>query len=343
MKIILSVITISVLILLYSCGQILDKGPISESDYPNFRVQFIDERNGWIVGPRIRKTQDGGSTWFIVETSKDAPLPLAGEGPAPVRYFSQFIDQQHGWIVSTIPYKHSVHYTEDGGYSWSSPISIQDKLYPLAIAFVSFEKGWVLGFEKVFLTNDQGKSWYEVMQLRGLSIRYPFTLDQDYIWLASEHGLIARTTNGGKDWIISQTLPKGVMAIYFITDTIGWAVGKNGLLAKTIDGGGSWQIQHLDKQSSFDSQKATLLDIFFLNTDLGWIVGSEGLALYSTDGGETWEKGMTPTRSPLGSVRFTNKLRGWAVGGNAKPVFPTGRPSNVVIETADGGKSWQAK
>ncbi len=340
MKIVFSVAMIALLPLFPACGQILDGGPIPESTYPNIRIQFADEQNGWIIGPRIQTTRDGGRTWSSLETKENEAFILASEGPDPVRYFFQYIDRDGGWRISKFPHQHSVQYTEDGGYSWSTPIKVADRLYPSALMFVSPEKGWVLGFEKVFLTHDRGKSWNKEHRLEKLSLYYPFALNQNHVWFASSYGVLAGTADGGKNWAIHNNLPKGAMCIYFNNPLNGWVIGREGLVAQTKDGGESWHIQNVPIPLGSGNQKATLLDIFFLNSEIGWMVGHDGLVLYTTDGGKTWTRGSTPIRSPLGSVRFIDQLRGWAVGGNAKPVFPTGRPSNVVIKTTDGGKSW---
>lgn len=31
--------------------------------FPNEKVQFVNERTGWIVGPSLLRTDDGGKSW----------------------------------------------------------------------------------------------------------------------------------------------------------------------------------------------------------------------------------------------------------------------------------------
>jgi photosystem II stability/assembly factor-like uncharacterized protein len=132
--------------------------------------------------------------------------------------------------------------------------------------------------------------------------------------------------------------------IFFISAVKGWVVGDDGLIATTTNGGDDWT--RVSAPVPYDSQRGirtTLLDVFFQAPDIGWITGYDGAVFSTTNGGQTWTRIPSPTHAPLSSIRFADESRGWAVGGNAEPAMPIGQPSNVVIETTDGGRTWRAK
>ena len=85
------------------------------------------------------------------------------------------------------------------------------------------------------------------------------------------------------------------------------------------------------------------MDVFFLTPESGWIVGQNGLILFTRDGGKNWFRGSTPTNAPLSSVRFTDAQHGWAVDGHSAELIISSPPSNVVLETKDGGQNWTVR
>jgi photosystem II stability/assembly factor-like uncharacterized protein len=193
-------------------------------------------------------------------------------------------------------------------------------------------------------TSDRGQHWTEENDLTGLSLQFPTFLDKSHVWLASEHGTIARTVDGGEHWSVSRDLPKNISSIFFLTPLIGWTVGENGLVARTEDGGVHWSKEEVDVPYDKSRQAiAGLNDVFFLSSELGWICGTDGLVLSTTDGGRHWIPAESVTKEPLVSIRFIDAKHGWAVGGFTEPSPPTLRPSNVVVETTDGGKTWKKK
>jgi photosystem II stability/assembly factor-like uncharacterized protein len=334
-----SICFLTALFLLAACFATPSDRPRVEN-YPNFRIQFINDRVGWIVGPRLLRTVDKGSTWEIIKYSRPEDAIRADDGPEYRKDYVQFVDADWGWRCSPIDLS-AVEYTMNAGRSWSEPVKTNADSRCAAVIFINRDYGWMLG-TTVFVTHDRGRAWHEEKTLSGLNLRYPYFLDQDHGWIANEKGTVARTTNGGETWNVIQSQLKDLRNIFFRTPTQGWIVGDGGLLATTTDGGVHWT-----KGSAtlpYDSRRnmrSTLLDIFFLTPTLGWIAGYDGRVLGTTDGGQSWTLATTPTHAPLSSIRFVDALHGWAVGGNPEPAMPVGEPSNVVIETTDGGRTWR--
>jgi photosystem II stability/assembly factor-like uncharacterized protein len=332
---------VTVLLVVLACHAFV-QSPWSSDDYPNFSIQFVDDRTGWIIGPRLFHTIDGGKTWTVIKYARVEDPVLAEDGPEYRKNYVQFVDRDWGWRCSPVDLN-AVEYTENGGHSWSKPVKISDESNRSAVIFINRDHGWTLG-TKVFATRDRGRTWQQVPSLNGLELRYPFFLDASHGWFANEWGAIARTTDGGDSWSIVQSHLKDVRALFFHTPTQGWIVGDDGLLATTTDGGLHWTKGSAPvPYNSRRNMRTTLLDVFFLDQTLGWIAGYDGTVLRTTDGGQSWTAVTTLTRAPLSSIRFVDALHGWAVGGNSEPAMLEGQPSNVVIETTDGGKTWRIK
>lgn len=315
--------------------------PPPPNSYPNFRVEFFDDHSGVIIGPRVFHTKDSGRTWSIIDYVRPSDSFKAKDGPKHAKHLVHFVDAEWAWRVSPRD-SESAEYTRDGGRSWTGPIRTGVKARS-SIWFVTREIGWVFGDGPV-VTRDGGRTWQEETALLNLRLDYPYFLDRNHGWVANYWGIIGKTTDGGQHWSTLRTDLKQVRSLFFLNPEHGWAVGDDGLVASTENGGVDWKIR--DAQVPFDSYRKVrteLLDVFFLTSDLGWIVGQSGLILITKDGGKSWTRASTPTRAPLSSVRFTDSLHGWAVGGDSAPPIPVIPPSNVVLETNDGGQNWNAK
>jgi photosystem II stability/assembly factor-like uncharacterized protein len=286
------------------------------------------------------RTLDGGNSWTVIQFSRAEDIIRAKDGSEYVKYAVQFLDRNRGWRLSRVD-SSAVEYTEDGGCSWGAPITVGT--FGRALIFVTPEQGWVLG-KASSVTRNSGRTWQNETALDGLNLTYPYFLDKDHGWFASESGVIARTTDGGQHWTIIHSSLKNVRTIFFISAVKGWVVGDDGLIATTTNGGDDWT--RVSTPVPYDSQRrmrTTLLDVFFQAADIGWIAGYDGVVFSTTNGGQTWTRIPSPTHAPLSSIRFADESRGWAVGGYAEPAMPIGQPSNVVIETTDGGKTWRIK
>jgi len=320
-----------------SCAVSTQEVNCTEENHPNFRVQFINEHVGWIIGAHLFHTTDGGNTWTAIRYKNCNDLIKARDGPEYRKHYVQFVDETWGWRKSPID-ANSVQYTENGGLSWGDPLKISDDFRGSGLIFSSRKKGWAIG-QNIAVTTDGGSTWRPEASLAGLSLRCPFSLDPDHIWLANYWGVIAHTSDAGKTWRLEHTPLKNIRSIFFITADKGWVVGDDGLIAKTDNGGSDWTVYQAP--ASYNSwQDTVLLDVFFLTPDLGWIVGFDGVVLITTDGGNHWVRARTSTRAQLSSVRFVNASRGWAVGGYPRPIFSRRYSPGVVIETVDGGKTW---
>ncbi|EJM25553.1 BNR/Asp-box repeat protein [Pseudomonas sp. GM21] len=138
------------------------------------------------------------------------------------------------------------------------------------------------------------------------------------------HGLIQRSTDGGKTWQqVDSPVSSDLVQVRFRDEHNGWIVGHDALVLHTTDGGRNWQVQ-LDGRrllkllngyygpraekgdesaalvlkevamaastsATPDVLAAPFLDVMFDKQGNGFAVGAFGLLLHSTDNGENWE------------------------------------------------------
>ena len=299
---------------------------------PNIKAQFVNSRVGWIIGPRLLQTKDGGRTWEVIRQNGNGTIH--SQVLYIERQFVQFINPEVGYMMSY----DGILQTHDGGRTWSGPFPLSYKnsdFRALSIFFISTEVGWAIS-ESVFRTSDGGRNWERLGQspVKDLQPTFWF-IDNEQGLITSTDGEIYLTKNGGKNWEAIWKTDKPIYNIFFIDKQNGWVVGGKGLIALTDDGGDSWKLARTPTNSFLTS-------IFFINRQTGWAVGHNGTILLTKDGGITWNQisvtGLGTT--PLTSVSFADDRRGVAVGGNGSEDLAS-MPSNIVLTTNDGGQTWQ--
>lgn len=319
------------------------------SSFPNVEVQFVNGSTGWIVGPRLIGTKDGGKTW--VELRRDGLGTVEAEDILQGKNWIQFTSPETGWSVGGS----GVAKTTDGGLTWTSTVITAGEDQSLqSLFFITPREGWVVGAD-VYYTSDGGQRWErlsktpagDVSRQRSMRVAPSFATYKPALWFTdARNGLMARldgeiysTRDSGRTWEIRWSGDKSIADIFFIDGKGGWVVGDEGFIARTDDGGQSWV-------PVSSPTKADLTSIFFLDKQLGWAVGSESTILFTKDGGTTWKAASVSGlwgAPPLASVSFADALHGWAVGGNSDPMRPSlFAPSNVILTTADGGQTWRS-
>lgn len=332
---------------LIACSSIFE----SDRDLPNVRVQFVNRDVGWIVGPRLLQTRDGGRTWKEIRSVGYGTEPSESIGFGHTQI--QFITPASGVQLDL----KKIVKTDDGGSTWLNHFPLPERrsseVPSGSLFFLTPEVGWVVN-EMVYRTTDGGRSWTELSAAprgiyeRQIAMRIAPTLANliPALWFVNEQvGLMARrdgevyrTGDGGTTWTKVWTVDSSITNIFFVNNQKGWVTGDRGFIARTTDGGLTWS-----KEPAPTS--ADLTCIFFINEQTGWAVGWGSTILYTRDGGSTWKNGSVSglfRRPPLASVSFADELHGWAVGGYEQPASVSlFGPSNVILSTSDGGHTWQ--
>ncbi|MCD4698540.1 MAG: T9SS type A sorting domain-containing protein [Bacteroidales bacterium] len=273
-------------------------------------VYFISESTGWVCGfnGTVLYTSDGGTNWVNIPSWTDLNL---------VSVF--FANDLKGWILarSETDYHSEVFFTNDGGSSWTTQLTINKYSYKLF--FIDEFNGWIAGKSAIWRTTDSGATW--TAQSSGLPDKYYTSvhfINSQLGWAVAasySEAIAYKSVNGGISWEEMILPENGYMeSVFFLDENTGWITCNElyttpyGIILKTIDGGNSWNI-------TFEDLGYWFKEIFFTDESTGWVVGafSEGFAVCQTDdGGFTW----------TGSnywINWTNEIQvvndfGWLVG-----------------------------
>jgi photosystem II stability/assembly factor-like uncharacterized protein len=195
--------------------RVLPTGPVYAH---NRDVEFIDARNGWIIGRQgVRRTEDGGETWRRVDEDLDA----AGEA-------LDMLDGARGWMVGKFG---QVHRTEDGGVHWElvpalgdlDGLSGDEKPHLTSVHFVDPDHGWIAGYWRempalerhdwavIIHTSDGGGTWTRQVDSVEALLRSIRFVDRDRGWTVGFNrndgtSVILATENGGATWAVQKTI-----------------------------------------------------------------------------------------------------------------------------------------
>ena len=322
------------------------------NNYPNVKVQFVNPKTGWIIGPQLLHTSDGGKTWEILQSNNVGTVVVEGIGYGHKAI--QFIDPNVGVHLKG----YAIWKTVDGGKTWMEtsilPASEKQSIPPMSLFFISPNVGWVVG-EFIYSTSDGGNSWKQLSRTpegnkekqNALHVSPLVASHMPSLWFFNATlGLMARldgeiylTEDGGKSWNHSWSINQRINDIHFIDGNTGWLVGSRGVIARTDDGGRSWTIV----QTSITSN---LNGVYFFSQKAGCVVGDKGTIECTKDRGQTWKSGYiqkaSAQNSPLASISFTDTNHGWVVGGEGEAMeLSLSTPSNIILTTEDGGDSWK--
>jgi uncharacterized repeat protein (TIGR01451 family) len=288
--------------------------PILDIDFPTPLVGYMA-----VGSESIRKTTNGGNTWFNHGNGFDfSEIHFSSE---QIGFAKRVANQATG---ATTQY----YQTSDGGTSWnqtSSGISNENyKFAPRTGAELWGIKSILFGQNnKIYKSINAGNSWTDITIPGTERLSQIFFLNAQLGWAADDSGKVARTTNGGQNWEVSNWNGRFASKLSFTSSTHGWILGSGGFrLYFTTDGGASW-----NSSNSFFNSKVT--DFHFTGNINGWLVGSFGLLAQTTDGGQTFSFQQKNTVPNFTSVTVQNKNRAWAIGPDLKPWI-----SN------DNGKNW---
>jgi photosystem II stability/assembly factor-like uncharacterized protein len=150
-------------------------------------------------------------------------------------------------------------------------------------------------------------------------------------------GIVLKTSNGGTNWIASDTASQPLRGLSLSTAYIGYAVGPSGTIVKTSSGGARWPSSTAWNTLSFTS-----------NTT-GWVAGKNGILLTtsSADAGRVWTSQSSGTTQDLNGMHFFSATEGQLVGnagtvcrtlnGTSWTCFTAGnRPLKSVVVTSTG-------
>ncbi|HVF06756.1 MAG TPA: YCF48-related protein [Frankiaceae bacterium] len=256
-------------------------------------IRFGNQNDGWIFGPTLYATHNGGQSWKQIPTDGDVVA----------------LEQTRGttWLV--------VSSCEAGGCKlslWTAPSSsdsftlrsvipgtdANEKTYQLVRAGSAhgWVSGWGNGDSEILRTTDGGKTWQQVANPCKTQGNYRQRLsryDTQHLWLVcasdaesdTQVSSVYHSSDAGSHWGSKNAGPKNAAP----TDLQAFGARQLGVLAttegllRTNDGGITWRTV-VPSTGDFGFGKVETID--FTN---GWALGF-GAIHYTRDRGLTWGK-----------------------------------------------------
>jgi photosystem II stability/assembly factor-like uncharacterized protein len=238
---------------------------------PGACVYFINANTGWIVGPGLYNTTDGGSNWNVkMQFSYGAEYS---------EYLSSiyFINDNIGWAVGVLvvhwpPFRSGssgkIFYTSDGGSDWNEQFSGTTH-WLSSVYFTDTNTGWAVGDSGTILcTSNGGLNWNAQSAGTVNDLSSICFINANTGWAVGYNGTILHTTDGGSIWSAqSSGTVNSLTSVCFMDANIGWAVGDSGKVLHTTDSGSNWNIQSFVPTAINDDQYKSdeLLENFILS------------------------------------------------------------------------------
>jgi len=279
------------------------------------KVFFLDSQHGWVTSrERVLRTMDGGKTWL-------EDLPKVSDELLTDIFF---VDTFTGWVASG---DMGTYRTTDGGWTWEQITTTSSDIKWGGYRFFTPLSGWI-DFSRTW---DGGRTL--VNQKKGFTLSTLWDvdfIDENTGWVVGSNGLIAKTTDGGKNWHLQESgTEERFNSVFALDERRVWAVGLKGVIAHTKDGGWNWESQYYVVGTRTANRAVT-----FIDSMKGWIGGDyiedyqiKGFFLYTEDGGKSWIEALSDVG--IGDITFVDENKGWALGSGG-----------IIYSSCDGGKTW---
>jgi photosystem II stability/assembly factor-like uncharacterized protein len=233
------------------------------------RIQFLDRNTGWGSGPvgLIKKTTNGGLNWTdqsITGAWLDGLF---------------FVNTLLGWVAGG---GGNIHKTSNSGYNWISQISgYEGTLF--SVCMINSNTGYIgMANGNILKTTNSGYNWIEIPTSLNRRL-YDIQFFNEYTGFATgfypEAAMVAKTINGGNNWIILLNSPGFLERLSFINEQTGWVCGSLGKIYYTTNSGLNWVQQSSGLATEY------IYDIYFVSHLNGWSAASQGKILKTTTGG----------------------------------------------------------
>jgi photosystem II stability/assembly factor-like uncharacterized protein len=244
-------------------------------------MQFLDERNGLVVGHRgVMQTSDGGLTWTQLGSPSRKPLATLSCQP-----------DQTCWVAGAET--GSVFRRTPGSPVWDRQATPANG--PAGeIQVLDGKTGWLATRRgEVLVTVDGGEQWRIQQSDPAADYWALHFTDAEHGWVAGANAAILRTEDGGRSWspgevVLPGDVPAALVrlhAIRFLDPRTGFAAGLNGIILGSTDGGRCWYVKR------FEGLSANSLTIYALAVSEGpvlWASGNAGNIVASLDRGQVW-------------------------------------------------------
>ena len=235
-------------------------------------LRFETAMDGWLYGPQLYATHDGGQSWTLARASSITSLVSAGqsvwalEGSCP-----------NGCSLSLLG-------SADAGRSWSRVKVPQLDHAGFALpARLDDAHGWIL-------------AWGIETQTGATLLR---TSDGGTTWQAIP---VPCTPSLGTSGVVAASSPSNVWVVCGGVPGAGQQLKQ---LSRSDDGGAHWTTSDL-------SSSGYVADLAVTSASRGWLAFGRGPLSMTVDGGRTWRTSIENNESGMAFVRFVDPLHGWA-------------------------------
>lgn len=278
-------------------------------------IRFADPRDGWVYGPALYATHDGGRSW------KHIVLKGLISDVIPVGHSVWAVDTRcHGTKCSTTLIRSNV-----SGNAWH-PLPHQPVRSgaPIQLNRVDATHSWLLyqarpfgmALPRLVATADGGATWFALsfpcQREFGFAVRMAVSDDRNlYMVCAGQPGAgqqfkeAFHSTDGGRHWSpvsssgggFNNLTASGYLSDLAVTGstTAFLALGR-GTLMVTRDGGRVWR--PAIPQGRADPGGGGVGPLVFVNPHDGWLVSFPYYLFRTTDGGRTWQQLLGQGRMP---------------------------------------------
>jgi len=219
--------------------------------------------------------------------------------------------------------------TTNGGSNWDS-VDTPFTTHLLSVVVLNSNEVLACGFNRTVLKSiDFGNNWYRITNIYdGYSLNNLEFANENVGYIASQSGVILKSTNSGDSWFSLQhpyPFAQEFTCLSFLDISTGFVVGYGETLgspiAKTTDGGISW-IRYLNPTQT------PLYSVKMANLDTGLIGNSYGFRR-TINGGTNWNITYT-SGSFYTDIEFPTSEIAYAAGGN-------------IVKSTDGGINWNVQ
>jgi photosystem II stability/assembly factor-like uncharacterized protein len=265
-------------------------------------VVFASRRSGWLYGPGLWATHDGGSHWSRISLGGDI-VPSLGGGVVKIAVSAGTAYA----VVSPDPFhgKPDELYTSPAGQDRWTRVGTITSGQPEGILAVSGKAAWFGSSSQLWATTD-GVNWHQ------LPAPCP----------ASDIGGLGSIAAASSSRVVFLCLGDGAQG----------HMGKD--VFRSSDGG---KTLHLGGQAPFGGIGG-ILAVPPHRSKVITLASSSALSfLYrSADGGKTWTTATYPAGVPWNSLSYLTRTAGWVVV-DGQPLHDAG---NRLLRTLDAGRSW---
>ncbi|MEJ5262330.1 MAG: YCF48-related protein [Ignavibacterium sp.] len=298
-------------------------------------VYFVDPNVGFAVTTNsIRKTTNGGETWFPLLTTSLTFRDIAyyenvgDPGGNNVIYFTGHSTTNASYLYRS----YDLGQTLDS-IDMRSGKPVFSSVYTLSRNGNVLINGSDVGM--VAYSTDRGNTWNTSGQYLSSSTILDVEVHQPSrkIWAggtkATNQANPIYSTDFGQTWMEPlNSCNFQINRILFLNDQVGFAAGVQRRIFRSTNGGVNWD------SCAIPAGTSNLWGLFTSDQNTIWAVGGIGFVVKSTDAGLTWNVINPQTNASLwgGAASEPNKI--FIVGGNTT--------RGIIKRTTDGGASWDS-